>query len=387
MGIAIENATLYTRLQEGRIYNEVLLDNLVTGVVAADKDGRVTVCNREAQRILRVDDPRKVIGRAAASVLPEAIWDEVSVSLASGRVVRDRNLLLRPQAPDEQSVRFATALFGGEGGVASGVLLVVQDTSAIRRLEEQIRRSDRLASIGTLAAGMAHEIKNPLVCLKTFAQLLPSRYDDPDFRETFTPLLENEVERINGIVSQLLNFSRPVKPTLVPVSLHAALDAAWQLAAQQVKAKGLQFLRRYNAGGDRLLGDHRLLGQVFLNLFLNGIDAMESGGTLTVSTHTIDPPDPPWHLGGPVAEVWIEVRVHDSGRGVAPEDRERIFDPFFTTKANGTGLGLSVAHGIILEHQGMIDVESALGSGTCFRVLLPLLASGGADNEVEKGVA
>ena len=386
MGIAIENATLYTRLQDARIYNEVLLDNLVTGVVAADTRGLVTVCNREAQRILHLDGTDAVIGRPAAEILPGPISDELHASLASGRDVRDRDLVLRPKAYEEQSVRFATAVFGGEGGVASGVLLVVQDTSAIRKLEEQIRRSDRLASIGTLAAGMAHEIKNPLVCLKTFVQLLPTQYDDPDFRKTFIPLLGTEVERINATVSQLLNFSRPVKPMLVPLSLHAALDAAWQLATQQLKAKGLVFERRYHAGRDRLLGDQRLLGQVFLNLFLNGIDAMERGGTLTVSTHTVGRPDQPWSPGPQESDAWIEVRVRDTGRGIAPEDRQRIFDPFFTTKANGTGLGLSVAHGIVREHQGLIDVESAPGTGTYFRILLPLLAvSSGNEDNGEKG--
>jgi len=387
MGIAIENATLYTRLKDAQNYNEVLLDNLVTGVVAADTEGRVTVCNREAQRILQVAGTDTVVGRPADDILPEPMWAELHASLVSGRDVRDRDLVLRQQTPDEQSVRFATAVFGGDGRVASGVLLVVQDTSAIRKLEEQVRRSDRLASIGTLAAGMAHEIKNPLVCLKTFVQLLPSQYDDPDFRNTFTPLLGNEVERINAIVSQLLNFSRPVKPTLVPLSLHAALDAAWKLAAQQIKAKGLVFERQYNAGRDRLLGDQHLLGQVFLNLFLNGIDAMESGGTLTVSTQTIARTGQPWCHGLQEADAWIEVAVHDTGRGIAPEDRERIFDPFFTTKDNGTGLGLSVAHGIVLEHQGVIDVDSVPGTGTCFRILFPLLAvsSGNGDYE-EKGV-
>ncbi|MDD4017362.1 MAG: ATP-binding protein [Kiritimatiellae bacterium] len=384
MGIAIENATLYTRLQDARIYDEILLDNLVTGVVAADTEGRVTVCNREAQRILRVAGTDTAVGRPAAEILPEPMWAELHASLVSGRDARDRDLVLRQQTPDEQSVRFATAVFGGDGRAASGVLLVVQDTSALRKLEEQVRRSDRLASIGTLAAGMAHEIKNPLVCLKTFVQLLPSQYDDPDFRNTFIPLLGNEVERINSIVSQLLNFSRPVKPTLVPLSLHAALDAAWQLAAQPIKSKGLVFERQYNAGCDRLLGDQRLLGQVFLNLFLNGIDAMESGGTLTVATQTVTRTGQPWHRGLQEADAWIEVAVRDTGRGIAPEDRERIFDPFFTTKDNGTGLGLSVTHGIVREHQGVIDVESMPGTGTCFRILFPLLAVSGGNNDHEK---
>jgi len=386
LGIAIENATLYTRLQEARIYNEVLLDNLVTGVVATDREGRVTVCNREAQRILRLAGADAALGRPAGAALPAPMGEALRTTLASGRGVRDRDLVLRPQAADEQSLRFATAAFGGADSAASGALLVAQDTSAVRKLEEQIRRSDRLASIGTLAAGMAHEIKNPLVCLKTFVQLLPSHYDNPDFRETFVPLLGKEVERINAIVTQLLGFSRPVKPTLVPLALHATLDAAWQLVAQQLKTRRLAFARRYEADSDRLLGDQALLSQVFLNLFLNGMDAMQEGGALTVSTHTVGRPE---QLPGPAAaaaDAWVEVRVRDTGCGIAADDRRRVFDPFYTTKANGTGLGLSVAHGIITEHRGLIDVESEPEAGTCFRVWLPLLPPAGeADASRTKG--
>jgi signal transduction histidine kinase len=388
LGFAIENATLYTRLQDARIYNEVLLDNLVTGVVAVGADGRVTVCNREAQRILRLAPDAEVVGRSAAGVLPAPIWDDLRVCLVSGRGVRDQDMRLYSQSSREQAVRFSTAVFGGTAGTPAGALLVVQDTSAIRKLEEQIRRSDRLASIGTMAAGMAHEIKNPLVGLKTFIQLLPDHYDDPDFRNTFVPLLGNEVERINVIVSQLLNFSRPVKPALNPLALHATLDAAGVLVAQQIKTRGLVFERRYEAENDCLLGDQGLLSQVFINLFLNGMDAMERGGVLTVSTQGVTSPDPGWVHAGTRADAWIEVRVQDTGRGISPEDKPQIFDPFFTTKATGTGLGLSVAHGIVVEHRGMIDVESIPGAGACFRVLLPLLASGDPRGDTEsKGEA
>jgi two-component system nitrogen regulation sensor histidine kinase GlnL len=388
LGFAIENATLYTRLQDARIYNEVLLDNLVTGVVAVGADRQVTVCNREAQRILRLAPDGEVIGRSAADVLPAPIWDHLRACLDSGRGVRDQDIRLYPQSPREQAIRFSTAVFSGPAGTSAGALLVVQDTSAIRKLEEQIRRSDRLASIGTMAAGMAHEIKNPLVGLKTFIQLLPDHYDDPDFRNTFVPLLGNEVERINAIVSQLLNFSRPVKPTLNPLTLHATLDAAGTLVAQQIKARGLVFVRRYEAENDQLLGDQGLLSQVFINLFLNGMDAMERGGTLTVTTQVVTRPDPRWDHAGTRADAWIEVRVQDTGRGISPEDKSQIFDPFFTTKPTGTGLGLSVAHGIVIEHQGMIDVESIPGAGACFHVLLPLLGSGPLSGDTEaKGKA
>lgn len=375
MGIAIENAVLYTRLHDARVYNEVLLDNLVSGVIATDSNGCVTVCNREAHRLLGLErHGRTVIGKPVSQILPDALRDEALASLATGKCVRDSDLILDPRSPDERSVRFATAVFGGVGGVASGVLVVLQDTTRLRRLEEQIRRSDRLASIGTLAAGMAHEIKNPLVCLKTFTQLVPSRYDDPDFRATFVPLLATEVERINTIVTQLLNFSRPVKPKLVPVSLHAVLDAAGRLAAQQMKAKRVVFERCYQAPSDRLPGEDRLLSQVFLNLFLNGIDAMGQGGVLTVQTTCIARAVLVPYPGMPDAQAWIEVRVRDTGCGIPLEQWPHVFDPFFSTKTNGTGLGLSVAHGIVLEHRGMIDLENSTEKGSCFRVLFPLIA-------------
>ena len=375
MGFAIENATLYTHLQDARNYNEVLLDNLVTGVIAIDKSNQITVCNREAQRILNITENTTIIGSSATLILPEPFLTKIQDSFTSGQGVRDQDCILRLNSNDEKSIRFATAVFSKDEQGATGILLVLQDTSAIQKLEEQVRRSDRLASIGTLAAGMAHEIKNPLVCLKTFAQLLPDQYENPEFRKTFVPLLGNEVERINTIVSQLLNFSRPVKPELVPTSLHAALDSAWQLAIQQVNHKKLTLSHHYYAEHDQLLGDHRLLGQVFLNLFLNGIDAMEQGGKLTVSTHIVKQLDQPWNQEVPQSDAWLEVRVHDTGPGISIADRQRIFDPFFTTKANGTGLGLSVAHSIIQEHNGVIDVESTPETGTCFHVYLPLLAA------------
>jgi len=385
LGVAMENARLYTSLQDAGIYNEVLLDNLVSGVVAMDPGERITVCNREARRLLGLDGASDPIGRPAEAVLPAPFLGALRASLASGQGVRDMDAVLRPSSDDEQPLRYATAVFGSQGAVL-GALMVLQDISAIRRLEAQIRRGDRLSCIGTLAAGMAHEIKNPLVCLKTFVQLLPEHLDDPDFRATFIPLLGKEVDRIDVIVNQLLDFSHPVKAMRVPMSLHAVLDDALQLISQPSKARGIVLDRRYAAGDDRLLGDRRLLGQVFVNLFLNGIEAMDTGGTLTVSTRPSERPWPAGRTGLPPTRAWIEVRVRDTGRGIAESDQSRVFDPFFTTKANGTGLGLSVSHSIVVDHQGAIDVESVPGQGACFRVLLPLLPAEGA-GEAAKGEA
>lgn len=372
LGIAIENALLYTRLQDAKVYNDVLLENLVTGVVAADAEGRLTVCNREAQRILGLTAPAVAPGRPVEAVLPDVLAQALRQTLATASGVRDAAATLRQQAPVALPIRYGTAVLTGSADRPMGVLLVVQDVSRLRQLEEQVRRSDRLASIGTLAAGMAHEIKNPLVSLKTFAQLLPERYDDPEFRATFTPLLGAEVGRIDAVVTQLLGFARPVKPNLLPTSVHAVIETALQLVAQQFKRKGLVLVRQCHAEADGVLGDEHLLGQVFVNLLLNGMDATPPGGTLTVATRIVERPPGAWRAG-PEASEWLEVQVRDTGTGIAPEDRAHIFDPFFTTKPNGTGLGLSVAHGIVWDHLGCIEVESEPGQGACFRVSLPLL--------------
>jgi signal transduction histidine kinase len=381
LGIAIENALLYTRLQDEKIHTDVLLDNLVSGVVATDTQGVVTVCNREAHRILRLQQSQPVIGQPAGPLLPENLAAAMRMSLSTGHGVRDIDDVLHGGSSEMLSVRYATAVFCGNTDAILGALLVIQDTSTIRKLEEQVRRSDRLASLGTLSAGMAHEIKNPLVCLKTFVQLLPERFDDPEFRSTFVPLLGVEVQRIDTIVSQLLNFARPVKPVLAPLSLHAALNTSLHLVAQQLKSKQVKLVRMFDAEQDRVLGDDRLLNQVFVNLLLNGIDAMAPGGVLTVRTRVTGCPPAARGLG-PDGDGYIEIAVEDTGPGIPPADLPRVFDPFFTTKANGTGLGLSVAYGIVCEHRGIIEVSSTPGQGACFRVSLPLLRQNEADRNL-----
>ena len=154
------------------------------------------------------------------------------------------------------------------------------DLTTIKKLELQVRRTDRLASLGTLAAGMAHEIKNPLVTIKTFTQLLPERYEDPDFRETFSSLIGQEVKRIDSIVNQLLNFSRPAKPNLAPTHLHEVLDNSLNLITQQLRQKGITLVRAYSAAQDLVHADADQLNQAFINFFLNAIESMSGGGHL-----------------------------------------------------------------------------------------------------------
>lgn len=370
LAMGLENADLYTQIKDGAIYNDILLDSVVTGIIAANQDGRITVCNREAHRILhRASSIVHQHIEQLPPVLAQALRE--TIRTATGR--RNIEATVAVSRGDDRPIRFSTALFHSHTGDPLGALLVLEDLTAIRKLENQVRRTDRLASIGTLSAGMAHEIKNPLVTLKTFTQLLPERYEDQDFRDTFSSLVGKEVTRIDSIVNQLLRFARPAKPSLRPTHLHEVVNNTLQLVEQQLKQRNIALSCSYQAKHDLINGDPNLLIQAFLNFFLNAIDSMEHGGTLTIVTHIPDAETNPLSLlEGLSTEPRIGIKISDTGCGIRMEDIPHIFDPFFTTKSSGTGLGLSVSHGIIVEHSGGIDVDSEVAKGTTFAFTFPL---------------
>ncbi len=373
LAVAIENAKLYTQVQDSAIYNNILLDNLVSGVVAINEARIITVFNREAQRITRLD-AASVLGQDI-SRLPAPLAQALNATFENAQGRRDQEVQLRVGPGDEHiPTRLGTTLFHSHTGKVLGALLVFSDLSTLRKLEQQVRRTDRLASLGTLSAGMAHEIKNPLVTLKTFTQLLPERYEDPDFRDTFSSLLGQEVKRIDSLVNQLLRFARPAKPSLAPLHLHQVVENTLKLVHQQLRQKNIALKLRLEAASDLISGDHDLLVQALLNLLLNAIDALEkSGALLEIDTAVIEQESTQFNLWGQIiTEPHIRLSIRDSGNGIRPEDVPHIFDPFFTTKSTGTGLGLSVAHGIIHEHHGLVDVESKLGVGTTFHLIFPL---------------
>ena len=372
LAVALENARLYTEVQDGKIYNDILLDHLVSGVIAVNTAGLVSVFNREAQRVTRLS-PGAVLHQSYQT-LPPPLAQTLATLLARDTPLRNAELVLM-HGEEMVTIRAGGALFKGHTGKLLGALLVFSDITDIKKMEMQLRRSDRLASLGILSAGMAHEIKNPLVTLKTFSQLLPERYDDRDFRDTFSTLVGHEIRRIDSIVNQLLHFARPAEPRLAPVSLHPVLEHSLKLVAEELRTKNIVLVCFLFAPRDRLLADSNQLSQVFLNLFLNAIESMRGGGQLTVTTDAALPGSLAFsgRLGKPAGEQ-IHISIADTGSGIKPEDLAHIFDPFFTTKSEGTGLGLSVAHGIIEEHGGLIDVDSTVAKGAIFHIYFPLVS-------------
>ncbi|MEW6297709.1 MAG: ATP-binding protein [Thermodesulfobacteriota bacterium] len=238
------------------------------------------------------------------------------------------------------------------------------------RLYEELRasqvllaRSDRLAAIGTLAAGIAHEIRNPLVAVQTFVQLLPEQLDDAEFRSTFLQLANSELERISTLINDLMTFARPTPATVSEARLNDIVTQVARLFEGQARKRGVTLQISLAPNMPPLLLDPDQMKQVFMNLVLNALQATEAGGTVTLSTAVRHDPN------GPDS---CEIEVYDTGAGIPAAQQEQIFDPFFTTKETGTGLGLFIVHQIISEHGGSIEVDSTVGQGTRFRIRLPL---------------
>jgi signal transduction histidine kinase len=233
----------------------------------------------------------------------------------------------------------------------------------LKKSKSYIRRADRLASLGTLTAGLAHEIRNPLVAIKTFTQLLPERIDDEEFRNHFLNIASGEVDRISALVTELLEFARPSEPKFDLEDINGILDGMILLVSTETKSKHIDILKDCASDVSPITIDREQMKQVFLNMLLNAIEATPEKGKIYVKTRSYTKPE---------GEPYIQIEFTDTGCGIRPEYLEEIFTPFFTTKEKGSGLGLSISNQIVQDHKGYIDVESQLNKGTSFFINLPL---------------
>jgi len=233
----------------------------------------------------------------------------------------------------------------------------------LKRSKSYIRRADRLASLGTLTAGLAHEIRNPLVAIKTLTHLLPERLDDEEFRNKFLQIASGEVDRISSLVTELLDFARPSDPKLEQENINTILDGMILLVSTEANKKQINMIKNYSSDLPFVQIDREQIKQVFLNILINAIEATSERGKITVKTRSFIRP------GG---EPYVQVEFTDTGCGIPPDELEEIFNPFFTTKTTGSGLGLSISNQIVRDHKGYIDVESQLGNGSSFFINLPV---------------
>jgi signal transduction histidine kinase len=258
-------------------------------------------------------------------------------------------------------INAAIAPFQTTEGIQAGWIIVLEDVTDRANLEEQLRLSEKMAALGLLAAGVAHEVNTPLTGISSFTQMLLERSDADDPRKQLLEKIERQTLRAAKIVNSLLNLAKPADGEAAPVDMNAVIGDVLSLIEHQFKTARIQVRKEFANPGPLVRGVEYKLQQVFLNLFLNARDAMPKGGWLTVSTK----------IDG--ADAIIE--LSDTGIGIPAEHLTRIYDPFFTTKSEGrgTGLGLSVTYGIVQEHGGTLACESTPGQGTRFRLALPTL--------------
>ncbi|MGH7389205.1 MAG: ATP-binding protein [Candidatus Rokuibacteriota bacterium] len=364
----------FGELADLKSYTDSIFASVTSGIVTVDLGGRIVTLNPAAE-LLTGYFAGEVIGRYCTEVFVQTVemGDILMETLASRAPITNVALTLRRRTGAALPIELSTAPLKGGDGKDLGVVAVFRDLTTVRQLESQLRRSDRLAALGTLAAGLAHEIKNPLTSILTFSRKLDRRFDDQHFRERFLSVVPRELERINGIVERLLELSRPVRFTFTLVRLPALVDRAVDLYGNALEARSIAVTREYARDVPPIQADEEALYRALVNLVTNALEAMEAaGGRLTLRVGWADADGvPALRRRGFVRRVRLE--VEDTGRGIAATEAERVFNPFFTTKETGTGLGLALTHKIVEEHGGTIDFRSAPGAGTVFRIVLPLV--------------
>jgi two-component system sensor histidine kinase AtoS len=363
-------------------YNDRILTSMTNGLVTLSLDGSIIKWNDMAAQITgyEVDE---VENRACQEVFAgNPPFVRVLLDGLQGRgVFWDRSMSFARADGREVPLEINTSLLEDETGHVTGVLGVFRDLSTVRELEQRLRRADRLAAVGRMAATVAHEIKNPLVALKTFISLLPRRVNDPAFMARFQDIVPQELDRVNATMEELLELSRPPRITLQPVHLHDIIARCMAFHEQQATELGITILQKLAADLPRVRVDPHYLLRALENLTVNALQAMGQGGVLTIRTGTWAAREYPLARTADSAEDAIPsgdtqhlvfLAVTDTGIGMTPEQLDSLFTPFFTTKEKGTGLGLALTHKIIEEHQGHLQVESQLGVGSTFTILLPV---------------
>ena len=349
-----------TRASLSRIkaFSDNVVENVPIGLLALDNQGKIAAFNNSAESILKLSVV-DVIGQEASRIIPPELMDEINHSKNHNDVI-EKEIECKTAEGKRVPLEIAASSLKDEDDIFLGNVLLFKDLTEVRALRREVARSHRLASVGRLAAGVAHEIRNPLSSIKGFATYFKERYPDrPDDQQT-ADIMIHEVDRLNRVVGQLLEFAKPVSVKSKPISLQTLLNDSIKLIKDRAAEKNISIQTQNNTRVDEARIDPDRINQVLLNLYLNAIDSMENGGELKVEIST----------DGQHRDVIIQ--VSDSGGGISRENLSKIFEPYFTTKSTGTGLGLAIAHNIIEAMGGKITAESDKEMGTTFSIIIPI---------------
>lgn len=329
-----------------RAFSDTVIQNMPSGMVMVDQTLKVSAMNRAARQIIGNELKR-----------PFSEWIAMIRDLGEANPVINREMSLKVK--DRKRIRLDVTASFIEENREGGFLFLIKDLTQVQELQQQVETNKRLAATGKLAAGVAHEIRNPLSSIKGFATYFAKRHSGNAEDAQTAKIMIGEVDRMNRSITQLLEFSKPMAVEKREVNLHSLIEHSIKLVQHDLEQKNISTKVDIRSQTDKIYTDPDRMNQVFLNLYINAIDSLPENGTLTVRVDDIDP------SGG------LEFQIQDNGTGIEDYNIEKIFDPYFTTRSTGTGLGLSIVHRIVENLNGSIRVKSEKGAGTNFIIQLP----------------
>ena len=348
----------FNEILELKAYNDIVLASMTNGLITLDLGSRIVSANGAAESILGLE------GRHWQGISFRDLWPEdnslvrlLQKCLQSQNPCRNQEISLDTGEGKQRTLMVSTSFLEDGKEETMGVLVVINDITEVKALEARMRQSDRLAALGTLSAGLAHEIRNPRSAIKTFVQLLPRKISNPAFFDKFQTTVPRELNRINDLIESLLELARPPKLEFKMTSLSGCLSQVEDLYRDKLEAANITLEISQEESLPELWADREHLVRALSNIVVNGLEAMPEGGNLTVTAEEL--------AGG------VVLQFTDTGVGMDEATKDKIFNPFFTTKDTGTGLGLAMTHKIIQEHGGDIEVDSVVGKGTTFTLRFP----------------
>jgi signal transduction histidine kinase len=393
VAIAVKDAELRAAILSEKERTEKVLGQIQSGVIAVDASRAIRLANPAACALLQCQQS-DLVGHGV-STLPRVIRAPLLQALEAGVAVTGQSVILSgeglaPGTPGRVRLSCSTFMLRGPGGRTEGAGIVLSDMSTEDALREAEQETERLRFIRALSAGLAHEIRNPLVAIRTFAELAPLRLDDPEFRDSFLKVAQSEIHRLEDLVSQFMTLARPPRPAADPVILRELAASVTTTVSAQAQQSRVTVANLVPADLPPYRADEGRLYQALLNLAQNAVDATPSGGRVELRAH-YQPLDA--QRGGAAPSVpgttalypgEMTIVVWNSGSFIPPEERQRVFEPFYTNKPRGTGLGLAISQTIAHEHGGKLSVESDEEAGTAFSLRLPVLGPSALPGTLEQ---
>jgi len=362
-----------TEIKRLQRYSEKLLTTMGDGLLSVNMAGKVVTLNPAAHRILEISGNRLEKGCFISELLEKGSVLEAYVQdMLQNPVARSQKEICLDKGEKTQTLLVGSSLLTDGEGHPQEIILNLHDITELKKLEARIRQAERLAALGILAAGMSHEIRNPLSAIQTFVQLLPKKIAKPGFLEKFQRTVPREINRINQIIEDLLDLARAPRFRFEMTNIKPLVEQTIELLSEELKTHHIRCLCEFADDLPQVRADADQLAKAFHNLIRNAGQAMSTGGELVIEAFREKRHPSERHIATG-RNGWVTVIFQDTGPGIPPEAIKNIFNPFYTTKDKGTGLGMAITHKVITEHGGRIEIASQIGKGTRFTISLPAI--------------